>query len=106
MAKQKSPFSRIRLVYRRSSTALKCVVLATLVVCSVALVSLSVSLYKTKQKTEELRNQAIELQEENRQLQQSIDLADTVEGVKQIAQDELGLVDPEAEFFCPEEENP
>ena len=106
MAKQKSPFSRIRLVYRRSSTALKCVVLATLVVCSVALVSLSVSLYKTKQKTEELRNQAIELQEENRQLQQSIDLADTVEGVKQIAQEELGLVDPEAEFFYPEEENP
>ena len=106
MAKQKSPFSRIRLVYRRSSTALKCVVLATLVVCSVALVSLSVSLHRTKQKTEELRDQAIELQEENRQLQQSIDLADTVEGIKQIAQDELGLVDPEAEFFYPEEENP
>ena len=106
MAKQKSPFGRIRLVYQRSSTALKCVVLATLVACSIALVGLSVSLHKIKQKTEDLRNQAIELQEENRQLQQSVDLADTVEGVKQIAQDELGLVDPEAEFFYPEEENP
>ena len=104
MAKQKSPFSRIRLVYRRSSTALKCVVLATLVLCTVALVSLSVSLHRAKQQIEDLRSQAIELQEENRQLQQSIDLADTVDGVKKIASEELELVDPGAEFFRPEGE--
>lgn len=106
MANRKNPFSRIRLVYRRSSTLLKCVVLVTLVLCTVALVSLSVSLHRIRQQTEDLRIQAIGLQEENQQLQQDIDLADTVDGVKKIAQEELDLVDPEAEFFRPEENNP
>ena len=106
MANRRNPFSRFRLVYRRSSTLLKCVVLATLVLCTVVLVSLSVSLHKTKQQTEDLRTQAIGLQEENRQLQQDMDLADTVDGVKKIAQEELDMVDPEAEFFRPEENNP
>ena len=106
MANRKNPFSRFRLVYRRSSTALKCVVLATLVLCTAALVSLSVSLHKTRQQTEDLRNQAIGLQEENQQLQQDIDLADTVDGVKKIAEEQLELVDPEAEFFRPEDNNP
>lgn len=106
MANRKKPFSRFRLVYRRSSTALKCVVLTTLVLCTVALVSLSVSLRKTRQQTEDLRNQAIELQEKNQQLQQDMDQADTVDGVKKIAQEELNLVDPDAEFFRPENNNP
>jgi len=104
MAKRKDPFSRIRLVYRRSSTLLKCMVLATLVLCTVALVSLSVALHRTRQQTEDLRSQAIGLQEENRQLQEDIDQADTVDGVKKIASEELELVDPDAEFFRPEGE--
>ena len=81
-------------------------VLTTLVLCTVALVSLSVSLRKTRQQTEDLRNQAIELQEKNQQLQQDMDQADTVDGVKKIAQEELNLVDPDAEFFRPENNNP
>ena len=106
MANRKNTFSRFRLVYRRSSTLLKCVVLATLVLCTAVLVSLSVSLHKTRQQTQNLRDQAIGLQEENQQLQQDIDQADTVDGVKKIAQEELELVDPEAEFFRPESNNP
>lgn len=106
MANRKNPFSRIRLVYRRSSGLLKGVVLASLLLCTAALVSLSVSLHRAKLETEALRQQALQLQEENRKLQEDLDIYDSVEGVKQIAGEELALVDPESEFFQPEEQNP
>ena len=106
MAKIKNPFRRIRLVYRRSSPLLKCVVLATIVLCTAALLVMTVTIQKTRKQTEELRVQAAQLEEENRQLAQNIAELGTIQSIKRIATEELGLVDPDTEFFYPVESNP
>ena len=106
MTARKNSFSRIRLVYRRSSTLLKCVVLAAIVLATAALLTLHFSIRQTKAQTDELRSQAARLEQENRELKENIAMAGTVQSIKRIATEELDLVDPEAEFFYPVEQNP
>ena len=101
MNKKNNPFSHIRLVYRRSSPLMKCVVLAMLVLCIAALLILRASLQSVKQTQADLQRQAAELAEENRAITQSIAELGTVESVKRIATLELGLVDPNSQFFTP-----
>lgn len=103
MAKIINPFSRIRLVYRRSSTLLKCILLGTITLATAVLLSLGIYIHSARQETEELRLQAVKLQEENQQLQQDIADIGTIDSIKKIASEELGLVDPGAEIFEPEE---
>lgn len=103
MAKQKNPSGRIRLVYRRSSMLLKCMVLVTILLSTAALLALTVSLQQVRRETEDLRSQAAQLEEENDQLEQDISLLGTIESIKKIAAEQLGLVDPDTEFFSPTE---
>lgn len=106
MAKRRNPLSHIRLVYRRSSPLLKCVVLAAIVLSTAALLILGISIRQTRSETESLRAEAAQLEEENRQLQENITQLGTMQSIKRIAVEELGLVDPDTEFFIPEESNP
>lgn len=101
MTNRKNPFSRIRLVYRRSSPLLKCVVLAAIVLATAALLTIHFSIRQTRQQTDALRAQAARLEQENRELKEYIAQAGTVQSIKRIAMEELDLVDPEAEFFYP-----
>ncbi len=103
MTNRNNPFRRIRLVYRRSSPLLKCVVLAAIVLSTAALLTLHFSIRQSRQQTDELRAQAAQLEQENRELSQNIALIGTVQSIKRIAMEELDLVDPEAEFFTPVE---
>ena len=96
-------FSRIKLVYRRSSTLLKCVVLAAILLSTVALVALRISILEAKAQAENLRGQAAVLEEENQQLEKNIAQLGTVQSVKRIASEELGLVDPDSSFYTPVE---
>lgn len=101
MTNKKSIFSRFRLVIRRSPPLLKCVVLAAIVLSTVALLTLRSSILQTREKTEALREQAAQLEQENGQLEQNIAQLGTVQSVKRIAVEELGLVDPDSAFFEP-----
>ncbi len=101
MTERKKPFSRIRLVYRRSSPLLKCVVLAAIVLATAALLTIHFSIRQTRQQTADLRAQAARLEQENRELKEQIALAGTVQSIKRIAMEELDLVDPDTEFFYP-----
>lgn len=101
MASIKNPFSRIRLVYRRSSTLLKCVVLAAIVLSMAALLALHATISAAQQQQEDLRHQAAILEEENRELEDRIDGLGSVQSVEQIAKDELGLVDPDTVILNP-----
>ncbi len=101
MSHGKNPFRRIRLVYRRSSTLLKCAVLAVIVLSTVALLALSITIGQTRQDAEDLRSQAARLEQENRELTQAIAQVGTVQSIKRIAMEELGLVDPDSEIFDP-----
>ena len=101
MANRKKPFSRIRLVYRRSSPLLKCVVLTAIVLSTVTLTVLYLTIGQTRQQTEALRYEAARLEQENRQLTEAIAEAGTVQSIKRIAMEQLGLVDPDSRFFDP-----
>ena len=105
MAGSKNPISRIRLVYRRSSTLVKCVVLAAVVLCIITLIALRLSILDTKGQTDELRSEAAYLEGENQQLEEEIGLLGTVESIKNIARKILGLVDPNDVFYTPEQPN-
>jgi len=104
MERRKNFLSRIRLVYRRSSTLLKCVVAATLVLATVALLVIRGSVLEYQKRTEELRKEASALEADNRQLQEGMGQQNTVEGILKIAREKLGLVDPDSIVFEPTED--
>ena len=99
MAKKNRFLGRFRLVYRPSPTALKIILLVTIVSCTAVLLILRAQIFSTKQKTEDLRSTAAWYEQENAQLQQNIAQLGTQKSVRRIAREELGLVDPDATFF-------
>ena len=101
MEKTNHPFSHIRIIFRRTSPLMKCVVLTAIVACTVALIALRVSIQQSKDRRADLEQQAIQLVQENKALTQNIAKLGTVESVKRIAEAELGLVDPDSQFFTP-----
>ncbi len=101
MEKQNHPFSHIRIVFRRTSPLMKCVVLTLIVACTAALLTLRVNIQQSRQRQADLREQAVKLAQENRALTQNIAKLGTVESVRRIAEAELGLVDPDTQFFTP-----
>ena len=103
MAKRKNLLGRIRLVYGRTSPLLKCVVLATIVLSTAALLILRSSIRELKQNTDRLRAEAAQLEQQNQKLEKSIAELGTIQSIKRIAGEELGLVDPDSVFFEPVE---
>lgn len=102
MAQSNNPFRHIRLVVQRGSTLLKIVVLAAVVLCTGALLALRGQILETRAQTEALRSQAITLEQENNALTEDLKDLESVDGVLRIAQEELGLVDPDTIIFKPE----
>ena len=101
MANDKSVFSRIRLVYKRSSNVTKIVVLCAIVICTAALLILGGAIRDAEARTDALRAQASRLEQENNRLSSLIDSLGTVAGIEQIAREELGLVDPDSVIITP-----
>ena len=101
MEKKNHPFSHIRIIFRRTSPLMKCAVLTAIIACTVALVALRISIQQNRQRQQDLQQQAIQLVQENKALTQNIAKLGTVESVKRIAETELGLVDPDSQFFTP-----
>lgn len=85
---------KIKLVIRRSSLGLKIVVLAMVVLCIVALLAIWLFKEQAKDDLEQLRSEAVELEKANNRLTEAIDKMGTVQGILQVAKEELGLVDP------------
>lgn len=102
MAPKQNPLRRIRLVYRHSPIMLKCVLLGMLLVGALTLMALRFSLLEAKQQTEDLRDQAAMLEQENQALEHSISQLGTVQSVTELAEKLLGLVDPNTVIFQPE----
>ncbi len=100
---RRNPRKRIRLVYRRSSTLVKCVVLAALILCTLALLVLRKEILDTKNQLKDARDKAAALERENDRLEQSISQLGTVQSVTDLAGKLLGLVDPDTVIFLPEE---
>ena len=103
MKRKKGPLSHIRLIYRRTSPLIKCVVLVAILLSTVALITLRFSIQEQKEQRRLLEQKAAQLQQDNAKLTKEIAQLGTVESVKRIATLELGLVDPDTIFFTPVE---
>ena len=100
MATKKAP--RFRLVFHRSSLLTKIVVLVALVVTTAVLLTLTLGIRSARRAEAESRAQAAQLERENEELAENIQQSGSVENHKQIAEEELGLVDPNTVIFIPE----
>ena len=101
MKKRKGPLGHIRLIYRRTSPLIKCVVLVTILLSAIALITLRFSIQSQKAEYQKQEKKAAQLQADNVRLTKEIAQLGTVESVKRIATLELGLVDPDTHFFTP-----
>ena len=88
--------SRIRLTYRRTNNVTKIAVAAAIVACMVTLTVLGISIRTLKNRTEDLRQKAGVLEEANRDLTEKIGNLGTDKSTVEIAEEELGLVQPGA----------
>lgn len=102
MTGRKNPFSSIKLVFRRSRPLTKIVVLAAVVLSILALMALRSAIMTTGENSEDLRSQAIGLEQENSRLEQYIAELGTIRGIIRIAQEKLGLIEPDSIVIQPE----
>ena len=96
MAEIKEFLSRIRLVYRRTSNLTKITIALAIVLCMGTLFALRMSTTALQERTEDLRQKAGMLEENNRELEQKITELGSAKSVVEIAEEELGLVQPGA----------
>ena len=92
---------RVQFVLRPSSMLLKVVVIVLIVFSTAALIALGWVRQSILVKTEDMREAAVALEQENADLEKKIGLLGTVLSVQQIAQEELGLVDPNTVMITP-----
>ena len=96
MAQIKEILSRIRLTYRRTSNLTKIVVTVAILLCMATLISLRLSTNALTARTEDLRQKAGALEEDNRNLDDKISELGSNKSVVEIAEEELGMVQPGA----------
>ena len=99
MTKIHSFLNRFQLQYRRTSTLNKVVIAAAVVLSSITLLSLRLVQWELEEKRADLRQQATALEQSNNELRQDIDELGTADSIREIAQEELGLVDPDTIIF-------
>ena len=105
MAEIKEFLSRIKLIYRRTSNVTKIAVALAIVLCMGTLIALRTSTAALLERTEDLRQKSGMLEEENRELEQKIDELGTTKSIVEIAEEELGLVQPGAVIIETEPES-
>ena len=64
-----------------------------------ALTALHLSMSQLKNRTEDLRDKAAQLEAENEDLQEDIEQVDSIQGIVEIAEKELELAQPDAVFY-------
>lgn len=101
MDEKTNPFRKVKVVVRPSPTALKIVVILLILFSMVALIALRWVTNSIRQETENLREEAAAVEQENKDLQEKIDELDSVKGVQAIAEEELDMVDPDTVIVDP-----
>lgn len=94
---------RVKLVVRKSRPVTKVVALCAVVLSTVALLTLQSAILESRENAAALAEQAADLAQQNQELEQRIDGLDTEEGIRDIAEQELGLVDPDTVILVPQQ---
>ncbi len=102
MAEQRKKKTQFRLVFRRSNTLTTIVVVAAVTMCLLALLALKIGTAETRSRAAELRAEAAMLEDQQDRLELYIRELGTVQGIILIAQEKLGLVDPDTIVLTPE----
>ncbi len=101
MKKRVNPLSKIKLVYRPGKTLIKVALLGVIVLSTAALVTIHTAIGREESKLNAGRAQAAAQEQENRELEQNIDALGSKDSILDIAEDELGLVDPDTIVYVP-----
>ena len=102
MAQIRRFLASIRLVYKKTPALTKIVVSVTIVLSMAALLVLHGAIDATRENTEDLRQQAIALEQEGALLDQYEQEKGTIREVIRIAMERLGLVEPDSIVIQPE----
>ena len=105
MGKIRNLLKRVRFVYRRSSTLTKTMVTAAIVVSMLALLTMSLATEAALKRYEEYRQQAAQLERENKEQADKNDKLGTIEGAEDAAKDE-GYVSPDSVIIVPDTTTP
>lgn len=101
MAERNNPFGSIRFIVRPSPKKLKILFLALILACAAALIAIGVVRGRIQQQTQAVLDQAAQLEQENADLVEKTENLGSNSAIKDIAQDELGLVDPDTILIDP-----
>ena len=102
MAKIKEKLKLIKLRLRPSPRSTKVMLIVAILFAMVALITLRMTIRDLDNRTEDLRQKAAALEQDNKDLQENIGILGSVQSIIQIARDELGLVDPDTVVLTPE----
>ena len=91
--------SRFQLQYRRTPTLHKVVVAAAIVLSSLTLLSVRLVHWETEAQLADLSQQVADLEQRNDELRRDIAGLGTTDSIREIAREELGLVDPDTIIF-------
>ena len=101
MAAIKNPFRGVKVEYTSSHPLTKVVVIALILVCMAALITLRWSGNQLKDEIGDHRCEAAHLESDNEKLGELVDDPDSVEGLEQVAEESLGYVDPDTIVIDP-----
>ena len=101
MAEGKKPKRELKFVLRPSTPLLKIVVILVILFSMAALLALSWVRSSIQTRTADLQSQGAELEYQNEELKEKIGQLDSEQSVKDIAREELGLVDPDEVIVDP-----
>ena len=101
MAEWANPFRNIKFIVRPGPRKLKVLLFALILACAAALIALGVVRGRIQQQTQEALDQAATLEQENAELEEKKEKLGSSSGIKDIAKEELGLVDPDTIIIDP-----
>ena len=102
MLEFQTPIGKVKVVRRRSRLLTKVVVLAAVLLSVATLLTLLLVIQSTRAQTETLKTEAVQLNRENSRLELYIQELGTIKGIIRIAQEELGLIEPDSIILDPE----
>jgi len=101
MKKRKNPLKNVQVVVRSSPKVLKVVLILVIVLSIAALGTLRLVHIGIQNEIQDLKKEAADFEHANSELDQKIQDPDSVQSVKDIAKEELGLVEPDTILIDP-----
>ena len=101
MAERANPFRNIRFIVRPGPRKLKILLAALILACVAALAALNIVQHQIDQQTQAALDHAAALEQENAELIEKKENLGSSSSIKEIAKEELGLVDPDTIILDP-----